>query len=106
MAPWSGGTPKRRLDLVQRRLLALAHLLSADADEAALLVGLGGGLGHVHHEVPIGVDFLRRRLLLQGGDGLANTLGHSCAYITGCADAFLVQRRWARYELVEEPALP
>src|SRR3954452_3286605 len=104
--PLGPGAVQCRLYLVEGRLLALAHWLAADADETALLVGLGGRLGHVHHEVPVSVHFLGGRLLAEHRQGLAKTLGHGRAHVTGRADAFLIQRRGARYELVEELALP
>src|SRR3712207_8162853 len=56
--------------LFRSGLLLGAHRLAADADEAALLVGLGRRLGHAEDEALVGVDVLGPGLRSQQPDRL------------------------------------
>jgi hypothetical protein len=64
----SGGRVERCGDVVDRRLLGLAHVLTV------LPVGGGHVLGQGDDEPSVFVDLLRRRLALQEGDGVTQVL--------------------------------
>lgn len=60
--------------LVERCLFLSAELLSADADEASLLVGLRGSLGHREREALVLLDIPRGPRLTYEAERLSQSL--------------------------------